>query len=148
MERSRVSSREFVPGESFPFLGQSYRLRLIESVQSSGEQRFIRFKRASVSKEERNEDVNDGDSYNLVPQSLKGLNTKDKNNKVQSNKDILRLNDGWFELVVGEKERGRKHFIEWYKRNGRVWIEDDLHYYSRRIGVPVPELKVRELGYH
>lgn len=54
-------------------------------------------------------------------------------------------------LVVSEEqaedpERGRAALVDWYCRAGRAWTAGRLQPWAARMGVPEPELEVRDLG--
>ncbi|MCL6479228.1 MAG: M48 family metallopeptidase [Peptococcaceae bacterium] len=126
--RKKAATKEFVPGEGFLFLGQSYRLRLVNPG-----------------------DVNRGSEFRvfqLVPDASPNLQcNKNSNGSRRSKTPPLVMREGWFELLASEAERGREHFINWYKTKGLEWIQEDLEYYSRRVGVARPKVRIRELGY-
>ncbi len=59
----------------------------------------------------------------------------------------LRLHQGRFELLATERERGRDHFIRWYREHATPWIDRRVHLLADRIGVMPGAVKVRDLGY-
>lgn len=126
--RKKATAKEFVPGEGFLFLGQSYRLRLVNPGENDRQREYrgVRFGQETAQDFKHGVGGNANKQKKLPPLVLRG---------------------GWFELLASEVDRGRDHFINWYKCKGLEWIEKDLEYYSRRIGVDKPTVKIRELGY-
>ena len=59
----------------------------------------------------------------------------------------LRLRRGRFELRRDERPRAGEHFVAWYVRNGRPWIERRVDLLTDRIGASPAAVDVRELGY-
>lgn len=59
----------------------------------------------------------------------------------------LGLRRGRFELRRDERHRAGEHFVAWYVRNGRPWIERRVGLLTDRIGVVPASVSVRELGY-
>jgi hypothetical protein len=92
--------REFVSGEGFPYLGRTYRLKLIKGKV---------------------------DEESFLPD--------------------LRMNQGRFELLASERERGREHFIRWYCSHAEPWIIQHMNRFVNRIDVNPTGIKVRDLGY-
>jgi predicted metal-dependent hydrolase len=58
----------------------------------------------------------------------------------------LRLHNGYFELLEQEKERARKHFIKWYKKQTEEQLRIRIPRYANRIGVEVKDFRVLDLG--
>jgi predicted metal-dependent hydrolase len=59
----------------------------------------------------------------------------------------LRLHRGRFMLRRDEVHRAGRHFVDWYVRHGRPWIERRVALYADRIGVEPGPVRVRELGH-
>lgn len=59
----------------------------------------------------------------------------------------LKLEHGRFKLLRTEADRGRDHFIRWYCDTGCRWLKKRLPRFATRIGVPVRDIRVRDLGY-
>ncbi len=88
--------KEYVPGETFFYLGRSYRLRLV------------------------------GGENGHAP---------------------LQLQHGWFELLRDERDRGERHFIDWYVARGTPWLTRRVSLWAPRVGVEPGPVRVQELGY-
>lgn len=58
----------------------------------------------------------------------------------------LRLHNGYFELLESEKERGKDHFIKWYKKQTEEQLRVRIPRYDKRIGVEVKDFRVLDLG--
>lgn len=59
----------------------------------------------------------------------------------------LRLNRGRFELRRDEADRGREHFIRWYREHAQPWLERKVHLWKNRMGVHPTQVRVQDLGY-
>jgi len=59
----------------------------------------------------------------------------------------LKLEHGRFKLLRAEADRGRDHFIDWYRVAGLGWLKRRVPPFAKRIGVEVRGLRVRDLGY-
>jgi predicted metal-dependent hydrolase len=58
----------------------------------------------------------------------------------------LRLHNGYFELLEREKERGKDHFIKWYRKQTEQQLQLRIPRYANRIGVEVRDFRVLDLG--
>lgn len=58
----------------------------------------------------------------------------------------LRLHNGYFELLEREKERGKEHFIKWYKKQTEQQLQLRIPRYANRIDVEVKDFRVLDLG--
>lgn len=58
----------------------------------------------------------------------------------------LRLYQGRFELRRSDADRGRQHFIRWYRDHARDWLGGRLPRWEERIGAHPSDLTVRSLG--
>lgn len=91
----------------------------------------------------RKEFVN-GEGFTYLGRSYRLLLTRN----VQQRKDKpLKLANGRFLLLASEKERGRRHFINWYRSVGSVWLKRRVQLYQERLGVEARKVEVRDLGY-
>ncbi len=71
------------------------------------------------------------------------------NGRVVNQKGVstsLLLHNGYFELLEQEKERARKHFIKWYKKQTEEQLRIRIPRYANRIGVEVKDFRVLDLG--
>lgn len=59
----------------------------------------------------------------------------------------LRLAEGRFQLRRADVPRAREHFIAWYARNGEPWLRRRTLAWAPRLGVEIPEIQVRDLGF-
>jgi predicted metal-dependent hydrolase len=59
----------------------------------------------------------------------------------------LALRHGWFALLRVERERAQEHFTKWYIEHVRPWVQRRVELFSQRIGVVIPPVRIRDLGY-
>jgi predicted metal-dependent hydrolase len=52
-----------------------------------------------------------------------------------------------FRLRRSAQASAFQHFRRWYARHGALWARERIHLWTRRVGVTVPDLRVRELGF-
>ncbi len=71
---------------------------------------------------------------------------------VESNSDVdqaapLRLHRGRFQLHEEERDRGRDHFVSWYRAHAISWVERRVETAASRLGVVPGPIRVRDLGH-
>jgi predicted metal-dependent hydrolase len=59
----------------------------------------------------------------------------------------LRLRRGRFELHRNERHSAKEHFVAWYARNGRPWVQRRVDLFTDRVRAAPAWVDVRELGY-
>jgi len=65
----------------------------------------------------------------------------------QARTPILQFFRGQFVLRADERFNGRKHFMAWYTKQCRTWLQRQLPSFAQRLDVKLPPLTVADLGY-
>lgn len=66
---------------------------------------------------------------------------------VDDQNEPLKLVNGWFHLRRELAKEGRTHFIAWYTRRGRKWLQRKVAEHAPRLDVHPTEVRVQDLGY-
>ncbi len=65
---------------------------------------------------------------------------------VDEQEDPLKLQSGRFRLRREEATSGRRHFVEWYTRHARTWLQRRVDDYAPWVGATPNGIRVLELG--
>ena len=60
---------------------------------------------------------------------------------------ILQYSRGEFLLRADERFNGRRHFVAWYTKQCRNWLQRHLSVFAQRLDVKLPPVHVADLGY-
>lgn len=60
---------------------------------------------------------------------------------------ILQFVRGQFLLRADERFNGRKHFVAWYTKQCKTWLQRQLPSFAQRLDVELPQVNVADLGY-
>jgi len=59
----------------------------------------------------------------------------------------LKLEDGRFKMLRSAVPEGRQHMVRWYEGHAHRWLTERVGRFGDRVGIDVPGVAVRDLGY-
>ena len=57
----------------------------------------------------------------------------------------LKLDHERFNLMRASVPEASKEFVRWYSKHAASWLKKSVETHARRVGVPVPEIRVLDL---
>ncbi len=65
---------------------------------------------------------------------------------VENQVEALKWNGDIFSLSLGEREKGKAHFVKWYIEMGNSWLVDRIQSLQNQFSVEVSEIRIQNIG--